>query len=425
MKKNKKTVEAFIKQKNAKNAILAGLKKKLAENTLSEEAKAEAQRVIDERQAEIDAIQAAIDEMEAAEEDRSEELMAKIAELQERQRDIENALAEPKGVLAVSNFINSDKGMDAFVHAVKNSATREQFFENWKNELVKNDITPNTFVLPEAVLQEIGDTWETNAPAFLELLDITGLKAGAWGMESGDDEATSRAQGHKKGTEKNEQTLELTKKEVRAQIVYKYITIDRETADYEDNGVLMRYVARELTLRLMNEIVRAVLVGDGRATGADNKISKIEAVDRAATDAYVTVSTAAAQYPTIEEVATAIANIEHDGEIVVAMNKKTALNLRAFVAASGGTTQYRSLDELAAQIGADRIYLTKYVPATTGNAAVIAFIGRAYKVVGDLRIDGFEDFNLQYNKKEYLTETYVGGALVYPKSGAVVKSANS
>lgn len=425
MKKNKKTVEAFIKQKNAKNAILAGLKKKLAENTLSEEAKAEAQRVIDERQAEIDAIQAAIDEMEAAEEDRSEELMAKIAELQERQKDIENALAEPKGVLAVSNFINSNKGMDAFVHAVKNSASREQFFENWKNELVKNDITPNTFVLPEAVLQEIGDTWETNAPAFLALLDITGLKAGAWGQESGDNEATSRAQGHKKGTEKNEQTLELTKKEVRAQIVYKYIAIDRETADYEDNGVLMRYVARELTLRLMNEIVRAVLVGDGRAAGADNKISKIEAVDRAATDAYVTVSTAAAQYPTIDEVATAIANIEHDGEIVVAMNKKTALNLRAFVAASGGTTQYRSLDELAAQIGADRIYLTKYVPATAGNAAIIAFIGRAYKIVGDLRIDGFEDFNLQYNKKEYLTETYVGGALVYPKSGAVVKSANS
>jgi hypothetical protein len=40
---------------------------------------------------------------------------------------------------------------------------------------------------------------------------------------------------------------------------------------------------------------------------------------------------------------------------------------------------------------------------------------RAYKMVGDRRPDEYEDFNLAYNKKEYLTEMWIGGGSVTPE----------
>ena len=52
---------------------------------------------------------------------------------------------------------------------------------------------------------------------------------------------------------------------------------------------------------------------------------------------------------------------------------------------------------------------------------IVAFVGKAYKVVGDVTMKGFENFVLAYNKNEYLTETYIGGGLGVYGSGAVLK----
>ena len=44
------------------------------------------------------------------------------------------------------------------------------------------------------------------------------------------------------------------------------------------------------------------------------------------------------------------------------------------------------------------------------NSAGLMFMDyRNYKMVGDRRPDEFEDFNLAFNRKEYLTEMWIGG----------------
>lgn len=422
MEKNTKKVKAFVAQRDAKTAVLNSLRKKITENTLSDEAKADAEMLIAEKEAEIQAIKDLITELEASEDDKSAELLAKIAELTAKVEQVENSLTQPKGFLKVKNFADSKDGINAFLRTVQNSASGADFKENWGKILTTNGLTDADYFLPAIVADEIKDTWETVSENFLSLLDVTGLLTLKVLFETKND----RALGHKKGKVKAEQELTFVPKEIRAQIIYKYITIDRETIEYENSsGSLVRYIAKELILRIMDEIMGAVLVGDGRAAAADGKISKIESIG-AATDFYSTKSTFTTNAGfDIETVATAIDSIQADGDIVLFMSKKTARYLRRYVNAVGGSVRYSSMTELAEELGVSQIITTRKLAdydsvVTASTPVVVAFVGKAYKVVGDLTMTGFENFVLAYNKNEYLTETYVGGALAEYKSGAVI-----
>lgn len=422
MEKNSKKVKAFIAQRNAKTAVLNSLRKKITENTLSDEAKADAEMLIAEKEAEIQAIKDLITELEASEEDKSAELLAKIAELTAKVEQVENSLTRPKGFLKVKNFADSKDGINAFLRTVQNSASGSEFKENWGKVLTTNGLTDADYFLPAIISDEIKDTWETVSENFLSLLDVTGLLALKVNFETKND----RAQGHKKGEEKAEQELTFVPKEIRAQIIYKYITIDRETIEYENSsGSLVRYIAKELILRIMDEIMGAVLIGDGREASADGKITKIESIG-AASNFYSTKSTFTADVNfNIEKVATAVDSIVADGDIVLFMSKKTARFLRRHVYATGGSVRYFSMTELAEELGVSQIITTRKLAdynsvVTASTPVVVAFVGKAYKLVGDLTMTGFENFVLAYNKNEYLTETYVGGALTEYKSGAVI-----
>lgn len=422
MEKNTKKVKAFIAQRDAKTAVLNSLRKKVTENTLSDEAKADAEMLIAEKEAEIQAIKDLITELEASEEDKSAELLAKIAELTAKVEQVENSLTQPKGFLKVKNFADSKDGINAFLRTVQNSASGSEFKENWAKVLTSNGLTDADYFLPAIISDEIKDTWETVSENFLSLLDVTGLLTLKVHFETKND----RALGHKKGKVKAEQELTFVPKEIRAQIIYKYITIDRETIEYENSsGSLVRYIAKELILRIMDEIMGAVLIGDGRAASDDGKITKIESIG-AATDFYSTKSTYSADAGfSIETVATAVDSIEADGDIVLFMSKKTARFLRRHVYATGGSVRYFSMTELAEELGVSQIITTRKMAdydstVEASTPVVVAFVGKAYKVVGDLTMTGFENFVLAYNKNEYLTETYVGGALAEYKSGAVI-----
>ena len=422
MEKNTKKVKAFVAQRNAKTAVLNSLRKKITENTLSDEAKADAEMLIAEKEAEIQAIKDLITELEASEEDKSAELLAKIAELTAKVEQVENSLTRPKGFLKVKNFADSKDGINAFLRTVQNSASGSEFKENWGKVLTTNGLTDADYFLPAIVADEIKDTWENLSENFLSLLDVTGLITLKVLFETKDD----RAQGHKKGKVKAEQELTFVPKEIRAQIIYKYITIDRETIEYENSsGSLVRYIAKELILRIMDEIMGAVLIGDGREASADGKITKIESIG-AASNFYSTKSTFTADVNfNIEKVATAVDSIVADGDIVLFMSKKTARFLRRYVNATGGSVHYSSMTELAEELGVSQIITTRKIAdynstVTASTPVVVAFVGKAYKLVGDLTMTGFENFVLAYNKNEYLTETYVGGALAEYKSGAVI-----
>lgn len=423
MKKNAKTIAALTREMEAKNAVLKSLQKKA--NSLDEEARQRVDALIAEKEAELESIKAKKEELESDETDRSEEMKALVAELSKKVEETSNMLKAMKESRAkVNNFVDSKEGMQEFTRIMSNSTSAKDFKDRWNEVLAKNNITPSDLLLPHPVLESLNDAWDKNAGDFLNLLDITGLKAIKVAYDTNEG-LTSRAHGHKKGTAKEEQELTFAPKVIRAQMVYKYIQLDRVTVDFEDeNGVLIQYVTRELVYRIMNEIKRAVLIGDGRNAGDNDKITEIEAIARETSDAYVTAFelTGGETILTLEEVATMVDSIEADGDIHLFVSKQQARALRAYHAAQGGDVQFRSLEEIADELGVAEIHTVKYLTPTVANqkqAVAVAFVGKAYKVVGDITMAGFQDFNLTENKYRYLTECYIGGGLALPKSGAV------
>jgi len=185
------------------------------------------------------------------------------------------------------------------------------------------------------------------------------------------------------------------------------------------------------------------------------------------------IHAALTQMPTIDEVAAMVSTIEAEGDIHLFCSKALANHLRRFVYGGGGTPVYNALDDLAQMVGVAGIHATRILPQVATAEGVcfnaffdcfssrataktylqdkygiscdesgrtegsqynslngiinaheykmvqaIAFVPKAYKVVGDVTVRGFENFNLAYNKNEYLNEVYIGGALTVPFSGA-------
>jgi len=539
MKKNEKKLKNFAASLSAKEKVLARLR--LRSNTLSDEARAEAEAVIGEKEAEIESLRTQIEELDAAEENMDEQLRALVAELQGKVEEVEESLRAPRNFVQVQNFLKSEKAQRLFLDTVRHTSDVKEFAHNWRAALTQNGLfdfavdeeekpSPEAFTgtLPEAVLEEINDAWENAADGFLSLLDVTGLLA-LKTLTDVNDADSSRAHAHQKGTKKDEQALIFKPKEIRAEIIYKFIRIDRETVEYENaGGALLRYITRELATRIVHEIMRCVLTGDGRYL-SDNEsaehpllpkeghVTKLEPITEAA-PLYVTetlskvpviidsetgsnqahdegikkteedtndhywkdgcftypencIRAALTHMPTIDEVAAMVSTIEAEGDIHLFCSKALANHLRRFVYGGGGTPVYNALDDLAQMLGVAGIHTTRILPQVATAEGVcfhapfdcfnsrdkaktylqdkygidcskpeedsqyndlngiinaheykmvqaIAFVPSAYKVVGDVTVRGFENFNLAYNKNEYLNEVYIGGALTVPFSGA-------
>ncbi|MCD7890182.1 MAG: phage major capsid protein [Oscillospiraceae bacterium] len=481
MKRIKKQVDSLAKEKKAKETTLHRLSARA--NYLSDEALQEAQDVIAEKEAEIAAINEQIEALQETDEDEDENLRAALQELQDKVKEVEESLNGRTVQIRIGNFLKTKKSVREFMKTVRNSRDRAEFVQNWKACLVKNGVYqlpyPKTeeeedgsledfnLLIPQPVLDEITDMWGTEADNFLQLLDITGLKAYKTLVEVGKG-PHSRAKGHRRGEAKTEQKLVFIQKEIRAQIIYKFIRLDREMMEYEDEGgALMQYITRELSYRILHEIMRAVLVGDGRNGNEeeekqhpDNSITKIEAVVDAGQpwateyESSVLLGTPGSEEgdpgevketfkgiaeclqlanltpPTIDEVVNALSTIEAEGEVTLFLSKMAANSLRRFVYSADGTPIFLSMEELADRLGVARIITTHLLPHITYKqetdenggkiVSIIALVGKAYKLVGDLTIRGFENFNLTFNKNEYLNEVYVGGALAVPHSAVFI-----
>ena len=249
----------------------------------------------------------------------------------------------------------------------------------------------------------------------------------------------ARARGYIKGDRKEAEVFSLLKRVTTPQTVYKLQEFDRDDIiDITDLDVIA-WVKKEMRMMLDEELARAFLVGDGRDVLSKDKIREDNIRSIYNDDDFFAV-----HYPIIVSAnATREAKAEAFIDECVRSRKqyKGSGNPVMFTTEDLVTDclllkdlnkhrMYKTIEELATALRVSRIVtvpvmegLTRVANGRTMELAAIYVNLTDYNVGADKggSVNLFDDFDIHFNRYEYLIETRCSGALVKPFSAVVLE----
>lgn len=246
------------------------------------------------------------------------------------------------------------------------------------------------------------------------------------------DEA--RAKGYVTGALKKEEVIPLIKRTTTPTTIYKKQKLDRDDmVDITDFDVVV-WLKDEMKMMLNEEIARAVLLGDGRIVGDEDKINEGNIRPIALDNDSVFVHRLEVEFDMTTE------------DIIDEM-----IRVRKFYKGSGVPTLFISTDMLTNMLLLKDTIGHRMYPTVAELASVlrvskiveVEVMNTAVRTVGDVDrpILGiivnlsdytigadkggdmfmFDQFDIDYNQQKYLIETRISGALTKPKSAIVIE----
>lgn len=259
-----------------------------------------------------------------------------------------------------------------------------------------------------------------------------------------EDEA--RARGYIKGKKKKEEVFPLLKRTTTPQTVYKKQRLDRDDILDVTTMDVVSWLRQEMRMMLEEEIARAIIIGDGRESGSDDKINEDHIRSILNDDPFYSIKvtkgyktepdndTFAADFE--ERVVYGFEDYEGSGSPLMFTTQRN-LNRLLMQKDKVGRRIYKSKTELCAALGVSDIVPVqvmkdlKRTPGTketslTGKTLIVdAVIVNPidYNVGTDKggAVSMFDDFDIDYNQEKYLIETRISGALTVPYSAMVVE----
>lgn len=260
-------------------------------------------------------------------------------------------------------------------------------------------------------------------------------------MHANITEDDARAKGYIKGHLKKDEVFGLLKRATTPTTIYKKQKLDRDDVIDITSFDVVSWIKTEMRMMLNEEIARAILIGDGRLSGSDDKISednirpiwtdaelytinksikvssKATAADKA--KAFITESIRArkdykgsgspALYATEEMITECLLLEDKNGRVIYdSMDKlKNVLRVSKIVSVPvmEGAKRTDKTDSKEHLLAGIFVNLNDYnVGADKGGA-----------------VNMFDDFDIDYNAQKYLIETRCSGALIKPYSAIAVE----
>lgn len=245
-------------------------------------------------------------------------------------------------------------------------------------------------------------------------------------------EEDARAKGYIKGSMKKEQVFALLKRTTSPQTIYKKQKLDRDDViDITDFDVVA-WIKSEMRTMLDEEIARAALVGDGRLSSSDDKISE-EHIRPIWTDDDLYTIKANYVYNAdsvardfIRATLTARKDYKGSGNPVMFIDEATLTEM-LLTEDTTGRYIYESVDKLATVLRVSRIITCPVMENQVKDGKTLRAIVvnlKDYNIGADKggAVNLFDDFDIDYNAYKYLIETRCSGALVKPYSAIAISS---
>lgn len=343
----------------------------------------------------------------------------------------DKALPSQEAPVQAQAYLKSKKSIEDFAQILVEQAgkTSQDVKDAWGEHLATMGITNPDILLPDALITEIEDQFKEGGEIW-NLLNKTGLTVfrAAWDTVTGEN---SRGKGYNRAEEeeKAEEVITLADRVLRPQFIYKYITLNKEDIkENRDTGALVRYVLSELPRRIIREVERAVVIGDGRADDSDYKISSflsiLDDAEGAGNVAVVyTPGVGESKYETLLRVRS---KLKAEGAKYLVAKSEYLIEVLLEQGVNGGFLWAPGTDVARAMGFAGAIEPDWLDDTSSPDYDAFGVVFGQYRTVGDNTIEAFTNFVLKTNKQEYLQEIYAGGALTALNSGvAVAKPADS
>lgn len=348
---------------------------------------------------------------------------------QEGQEDMKHNIFDAEG----EAMYLSHSDMEAiFADAKRNGSLKEAVLEH--------GITDIEVLFPEA--QMVGGTtpgfiqrrmeWVGKVMAAVHKSPFARTKSNAANITM--EEA--RARGYIKGNKKVEEQFSVMKRTTDPTTVYKLQKLDRDDIiDITDFDVVA-WMKGEMRMMLDEELARAYLVGDGRSVASSDKINELNIRPIWTDDEVFAVHTVMARNTPVTDIIDGIikAKKEYKGSGQPTMYIGTDLLTEMRLLKDGdGYRRYKSDEDLAHDLRVKEIVeielfddLSRTVNGKTRDLGCIIANLADYNVGTNKggQVNLFDDFDLDYNKYEYLIETRCSGALYVPKSALVIEFAD-
>lgn len=248
-------------------------------------------------------------------------------------------------------------------------------------------------------------------------------------------EEQARAKGYIKGRKKIEEQIAALKRITTPQTIYKLQKLDRDDIiDITDFDVVA-FMKQEMRLMLDEEIARAILIGDGRLMADPEKIlpdhvRPVWSDDEMYTIHKVIAAANATDYSgMIDEIVRSRKGYKGSGNPVMFIGPDILTEMR-LLKDNDNRFRYDSDAKLAEALRVSAIHEVEIfddqVRTVEGKdrKLVAVILNLADYCVGATKggeVSLFDDFDLNYNKYEYLIETRMSGALVQPKSAIAIE----
>lgn len=340
------------------------------------------------------------------------------------------------------NYLTHDD-MAEVLHDAERSGSLK---ESWLAHAADYGVDPIEYLFPEAkslnnppdfISREMG--WVQKVMSKAHHTPFSRIKSQFANIT--EDEA--RARGYIKGKKKKEEVFTLLKRTTTPQTIYKKQKLDRDDIiDITDFDVVA-WIKGEMRIMLDEEIARAILIGDGRQSSSDDKISEEHIRPIYTDDDLYTIKTPVVVGTTDDESARAKKFIR--AAIKARKNYKGSGNPDLYttedmltdmllIEDTTGRLIYDTEEKLRTALRVNSIITVEVMEnisrtvgtATRGLMGIIVNMAD-YNIGADKggAVSLFDDFDIDYNQYKYLIETRISGALIKPFSAIVLEEVSS
>ena len=311
-------------------------------------------------------------------------------------------------------------------HGVNNTEYLEHSITNVGNLFPEAQLVDK---VPALVSRDMD--WVSNVMGAVKHTPFSRVKS-TYANITGDE---ARAKGYVKGNQKVEEVITALKRTTDPQTVYKLQKMDRDDViDITDFDVVT-WIKGEMRIMLNEELARAILIGDGRESSSNDKINPLHIRPVLGDDATYTIkrSLVRAENETdeafakdfIHDVIRSRKDYKGSGNPTL-YTTEDMLTSMLLIEDTTGRIIYDTMDKLKTALRVKDIITVPVMEGvsrkdgenTTYNLMGILVNLNDYNVGADKggSVNMFDDFDINYNKYEYLIETRCSGALVKPYS---------